>query len=78
MASLSSAAHGSRPHHCYARAIYLALSGPPLLHDSAAVSATAGQRLPPVYEFIFPGDELINSTILYEPGHRASVFGSSA
>lgn len=78
-ASLSSTAHGSWPHHCCAQVIHLSLSGLPLSHDhSAAAPATTSQQLPSVYEFIFPGDELINSTILYEPGHRASVFGSSA
>lgn len=68
----------SWPRHCCAQAILRAFSGLPFPHDhSAAVPATTGQQLPSAHEFLFPGEELINSTILYAPGHRASVFGSS-
>lgn len=50
----------------------LGLAFPP--DHSAAAPATTGQQLPSVYEGLFPEDELIDSTILYEPGHRASNY----
>lgn len=48
-------------------------------HDRSEVaSATPGQQLLSVSEFIVPGDEPTDSSVLDEPGHGAFVSGSSA
>lgn len=65
-------------HDC-TQVTHLALSGLAMPHDHSAVaSAIPGQQLLSVSEFIVPGDEPIDSSILDEPGHRTFVFGSSA
>lgn len=79
MSSLSSTVHSSGPHPCCTQVTHFALSGLAMPRDhSTAASATTGQQLLSVSEFRVPGDERIDSRILYELGHRAFVFGSSA